>query len=153
MSIYFYDARIANRVDLDGDGCARQFDIEFHVDSISSGQYYVKIYEDDGSSLFDDYLTTSGSLRVSPRRCGEAPLQFGETRFEHGNPLDKQAVLLAQGQDETGQGQLVERINRLGSHPELESAPQLRVNGPPITPYRPNAPGGERLRKRALSAL
>jgi hypothetical protein len=54
FSPYFYDVRIANRVDQDGDGYARRFDLEFDVDSIGSGQYYVRIYEDDGTSLLDD---------------------------------------------------------------------------------------------------
>src|SRR5439155_1065015 len=40
----FYDARITSRVDSDGDGYARQFAIEFDVDSTGSGQYFVKIY-------------------------------------------------------------------------------------------------------------
>ncbi len=59
---YFWNARISNRVDEDGDGYARQFNIEFDVDSNVGGFYYVKIYEDD--ALSDDYLVTSETFWV-----------------------------------------------------------------------------------------
>ena len=57
------DARITNSVDQDGDGYARQLDIEFNVDSNISGSYFVKVYESD--LLFDDYLLTSSTFSVS----------------------------------------------------------------------------------------
>lgn len=61
----FYDARITNRVDLDGDGYARSFDIEFDVNSNIAGSYYVKVWEYDNSTLgLDDYLTTSSTFAV-----------------------------------------------------------------------------------------
>ncbi|TAK97414.1 MAG: hypothetical protein EPO07_13230, partial [Verrucomicrobia bacterium] len=62
---YFSNARIVNRVDQDGDGYARQFDIEFDVDSNVAGNYYVKIWEDDGGFGLDDYLTQSATFAVN----------------------------------------------------------------------------------------
>ena len=62
---YFYDARITNPVDQDRDGYAREFDIEFDVDSNVAGNYYVKIWEDDPWPWSDDYLTTSAIFAVN----------------------------------------------------------------------------------------
>jgi len=59
----FYNIRIQNKIDQDGDGYARQFDIEFDVDSNVSGQYYIKVYEDD--FIGDDYLLTSSVYSVN----------------------------------------------------------------------------------------
>ncbi len=70
---YFFDARVTNRVDQDGDGYARQLDIEFDVDSNVAGSYYVKLYEDD--ILFDDFLLTSPTWSVN----GTAPDYHGVT--------------------------------------------------------------------------
>ena len=52
---YFYDVRLTGKIDAGGDGYARQFNIEFDVDSDTSGWYYVRVYEDDGGFGFDDY--------------------------------------------------------------------------------------------------
>jgi hypothetical protein len=38
---------------------------ELDANSNIAGQYYVKIYEDEGSVLLDDFLTTSGTFNVS----------------------------------------------------------------------------------------
>ena len=65
FSPYLYDAFITNRVDLDGDSYARQFDIAFDVDSNISGQCYVRIYEYDGGFGFDDLLLTTVNFTVS----------------------------------------------------------------------------------------
>lgn len=54
----FSDVRIANRLDQDDDGFARQFDVEFDVDSNVPGLYLVNVYEDDGGSE-DDFLLAS----------------------------------------------------------------------------------------------
>jgi hypothetical protein len=62
---FFADARITNTVDQDGDGYARSFDIEFDVDSNVTGNYYVKVYEDDGGFGLDDYLLTGSNFVVS----------------------------------------------------------------------------------------
>jgi len=59
----FDDARIVNRTDLDLDGYARRFDLEFNVDSNISGSFYVKLYEDD--ILFDDLVWTSPTYSVN----------------------------------------------------------------------------------------
>ena len=59
----FYNVRIQNKIDEDGDGYARQLDIEFDVDSNISGNYYVKVFEND--ILFDDYLITSSEFYVN----------------------------------------------------------------------------------------
>jgi len=61
---HFADARIADVVDMDGDGYARQFDIQFDVDSAVAGRYYVEVYEDDGLFGPDDYLATSGTFDI-----------------------------------------------------------------------------------------
>lgn len=61
----FYDAYITNRVDLDGDGYARQFVLLFDVDSNIAGQYYVRIYEYDGGFGFDDFLGTTPTYSVN----------------------------------------------------------------------------------------
>ncbi len=45
-------------------GCS-EFNIEFDVDSTLSGQYYVKVYEDNGGIGFDHYLTQSATFAVS----------------------------------------------------------------------------------------
>jgi len=47
---YFADDRITGNIDMDGDGYPRQFDIEFDVNSDTTGSYYVRIYEYDGGS-------------------------------------------------------------------------------------------------------
>ncbi len=62
---YFYDVLLTNRVDLDGDGYARQFDLLFDVDSNIAGQFYVKIYEYDGGFGFDDLLGTTATYAVN----------------------------------------------------------------------------------------
>jgi len=46
---YLDDARIMNKVNPDGDGCASQFDLEFDVDSNMAGNFYVKTYYYDGA--------------------------------------------------------------------------------------------------------
>ncbi len=56
----FYDARITNKVDLDGDSYVRSFDLEFDVDSNVAGSYYVKAYEYD-VLLGGDLLTPISS--------------------------------------------------------------------------------------------
>jgi hypothetical protein len=59
----FFDARIVNPVDIDGDGYARSFRIEFDVDSNVAGNYYVKVWEDD--LIGDDFLTQSATFAVN----------------------------------------------------------------------------------------
>ncbi|MBI2217840.1 MAG: LEPR-XLL domain-containing protein [Candidatus Rokubacteria bacterium] len=72
---YFYDVLIANIVDTDGpdldgdsvpdgDGYATQFEIWFDVDSLDPGQFYVRVYEDDGDPTRDDFLLQSDTFSV-----------------------------------------------------------------------------------------
>ncbi len=59
----FQDAWITNKVDVDGDGYASEFLIEFDVNSNIAGDYYVKVWEYD-LGLPDDYLLTSDTFPV-----------------------------------------------------------------------------------------
>lgn len=63
----FFDARIANSLDLDDDGYRSEFDIQWDVDSNIAGSYYVKVFERD--ALGDHFLVTSPVWPVagSPR--------------------------------------------------------------------------------------
>lgn len=63
LSAYFFDARIVDLVDLDGDGYVSQFRVEWDVDETLSSYVYVDLYEND---LFaDDYLGFSDNWLAS----------------------------------------------------------------------------------------
>jgi len=63
--VNFYNVRIVNKVDQDGDEYARSFRIEFDVASTVAGNSYVKIYENNGSTLLDDCLTQGATFAVN----------------------------------------------------------------------------------------
>jgi len=62
LSVDFADVRVANLVDQDYDGYAGALDIEFDVDSDTSGDFYVKIYQ--SMPLFDYLVATTPTYHV-----------------------------------------------------------------------------------------